>query len=226
MFISSHYDISEKQPSYHLEALMLEQVDNQIFVTGFDFDDDGKPMNRRVVDPDDVITKLTSQVKMANGIIDSRILVNNPTKFVFHYTPDEKQIMFYKYGKNILAKPIRWCSFVFKYEQGKLSIAAYRGKKRPTLTTRLYYAPLPNVHPTGSICLGSCTIPKNGNPDDIAKAYFESCKTHLLGSPLRGYEWRSRILDDKTYFKWLLTKVDTPIKMGELNPIGTLADFI
>lgn len=222
-FSAKHHEAIEVKQQYNVEAILLEHVDGQSFVTAFDLDSQGAVKGKRIVNPSDLVTKFSSQQDTDKGFIDPRILVNTRGKIVWHYTPRSNQNLYYRYGSNSMAKPIKWCSFLFKYESGRLSIAVLRSKQRPTLTTRIYHAPLPNVHSNGDICLGSCVLPKTGNIDQISEAYFESTKTHMLsGCRLRGKE----NLSDKDLFKWLESKVENPIRVSELTPFGTVQNFI
>ncbi|MFA0698170.1 hypothetical protein, partial [Vibrio sp. 10N.222.49.C9] len=76
---------------------------------------------------------------------------------------------------------INWNHLVFCYDKSttSLCVAVTQHAKRCTATTRLYFAPLPNVWQNTSICLGSVNLPKTEDIDEIAKAYINSTKTHL-----------------------------------------------
>lgn len=223
MFTQSNYEAVGERKANRKEALILETYQNETFITCYDIDHKDNPVNPRVVSPEAVLEKLSADRVCETDIIDSRILVNTKSKLVWHYTPSPKQPLYYRYNNHSMATPIQWCSFVLKRQGQGLSIAVVRSKQRPTLSTRLYRAPLPNVYQSGQICLGSCVLPDTVNVDAISEEYLNSAKTHLIyKSPLRGQE----TLSDTELFTWLQSKITAPIRVSELAPFGTLADFI
>lgn len=129
----------------------------------------------------------------------------------------------YQHKGSSFAAPIQWCNFVFKLQDGALSVVVSRGKSRINGNTKLYHAPLPNVYESAKICLGSCTIPNSTDIDQISEAYFNSTKTHFnCNKSFRSKKQKT----PKEYAQWLKTKVKSSIKVSELTSFGTLNQFI
>ncbi|MFC5079548.1 hypothetical protein VTH8203_01536 [Vibrio thalassae] len=208
--------------TYRKEAFVLEHFGKESFLTAYDVNDDNTIANARVISRAEFIESLCSN--SVNEIIDPRILVNSAMLKVWTYTPRPNQPLFFNYAKRKFASPIKWCTFVFKYQKGSLSVGVIRAAKtRPTLETKVYYAPLPNIYSSGNICLGSCTLPTNGSIDEISEAYLNSTKTHfnyknLFRDPTLGCY--------SNYYAWLERKRTEPIKVSELSVMGTLGTFI
>ncbi|MDF9399070.1 hypothetical protein [Vibrio sp. 1180_3] len=210
--------------TYRREAFIVEHFDKESFVTAYDIDLQNKISNARVVNRDDLIDALKT-ANHSNGldILDPRILVSTPSTMVWTYKPSKYQPLYYRHNNRTFAKPILWCTFIFKYHQGRLSVCVAPNGKRPTVNTRVYCAPLPNVYQSGKICLGTCQLPTTGNIDEISEAYFNSTKTHMNSN---GLFRKKKSLGNTDYYAWLQSKVETPIRVSELAVYGTLNNFI
>lgn len=202
------------------ELYLLESVGSLSYLSVFDVK--GKKVsNERTIAPEELIAKLSCTD--SDTWIDSRILVSTPQKLVWHYTPEPDQNLYYKHGSNKIISPIKWCSFVFKRVGKNLSVVALQHKTRPKLTTRVYHAPLGNVYASSAICLGTAQLPDTNDIDEISKTYFESVKTHINNTNfLRGKDK----LTNQDYFDWISEKRTKPIRVSELEPFGTVKDFI
>lgn len=206
------------------EVFILESIGGRSFLTAFDCVNN-KPANPRSVHPEALIEKLSGN-SIQTSFIDERILVKNSQMIVWTYTPPKGQLLHYRHNGKTLVAPIQWNNLIFKKHGRALSVVAVRSKKRPSLTTRVYHAPIPNVYTSGNICLGNVSLPETDNIDDLAQVYLQSTKTHLNNSIFLRKHAKDKSLTSKVYYEWIKTKTENPILVSELSVYGTLNDFI
>jgi len=68
--------------------------------------------------------------------------------------------MWFKFSNTEQKVRVPWPTLLYVVHKGGLRLAALSSNRRPNLETRLYEAPLMNVSPGGSVCLGSIKRPK------------------------------------------------------------------
>lgn len=206
---------------------LLEQFGNDGFISQMSISNNNEIGTPVTINPTELIEALSTATTLTantqSELIDPRILVKTANKLVWHYTPKATQRLYYSHGNQKINAPIKWCNFVFMLQGKQLSVAAVQHKTRPNAKTRLYHAPLPNVYQSGKICLGSCTMPDTLDIDVLSETYFDSVKTHLN---FKGQFRAHKNTSQQQYYQYIKTKVNNPIRVSELNPLGTLADFI
>ncbi len=116
-----------------------------------------------------------------SSLLPENILANSPSRLVWYKKP-EVRLMWFKTG-SAPAKSIRvpWPGLILKATAGRLDLAAYKGKRRPSATTQLYHAPLMNVYAKCNLCFGSATVPSDLSVSSIPaweSAVFDSIFTH------------------------------------------------
>ncbi|MFL7013649.1 hypothetical protein [Enterovibrio norvegicus] len=205
---------------------VFEQFGTEGFVSQINVRQNGELDTPKVIDPQELVQKLSeanAYSRNEDDLIDPRILVKSSRKLVWFYQPKPRQPLFYKLGASTFSKPIQWPTFVFKRTGTALSVCVIQNNSRPNNNTRVYHAPLPNVYKTGAICLGSCVLPLTNDVDALSEAYLNSIKTHLNYN--NGLRHQPQLTDAK-YFKWVKSKIKSPISVSELAPYGTLESFI
>lgn len=221
------FDRQDSQQRIARTVYLLEQFGDKAFLSQMPVEDDGEIGQGHVIDPNQFIETLreAQNTDDSDGVdlIDRRLLVKNSKHMVWMYTPNPDQPFYYHHQNKRLAKPIHWPTFVFKRTGQSLSVCVLQHKTRPSLNTRVYHAPLPNVYKSGSICLGGCVLPLTDDIDAITEEYLNSVKTHLnFDGGFRGVD----AMTDKQYFQYIQRKTKEKIKVSELTPFGTLKDFI
>lgn len=120
---------------------------------------------------------------------------------------------------------ITYPSLVFMADaDGKLSVAAYAGTGRPSLSKPLYHAPLWNIYSGTSVCLGGATTPKTISPDTMGvweDAIFNTLFSHsnhdyVIKMP------KSKSCSNKDYLRIIKDKAKTKTKFAikELTPLN------
>ncbi|WP_439438041.1 hypothetical protein [Salinivibrio costicola] len=220
-------DLHDSQERLTRTVYLLDQFGDRAFLSQMPVLDDGEIGEAHVIDPNQFIETLREAQNIDNsesvGLIDQRLLVKNSKHMVWMYTPTPDQPFYYRHMNKRLATPINWPTLVFKRTGQSLSVCVLQHKTRPSLNTRVYHAPLPNVYKSGSICLGGCVLPMTDDIDAITEEYLNSVKTHLnFDGGFRGVD----AMTDKQYFQYIQRKTKEKIKVSELTPFGTLKDFI
>lgn len=213
------------------QIFVVETISNKTFITEY-AQVAGKVSGGQVLSTNEFIEVVSQLRKLptdttakSKALIDSRILLDDGFSLVWTYTPEPDQNLYYSHGGHGFIGVIQWPTFIFRRSGNQLSIGVIQSRhKRPTLDTKVYRAPLPNISGTGAICLGSAKLPKsNLDIDAIAKAYLDSTKTHF------GYSNCFRHKKEITaaqYVKWLKQKESEPVRVSELAVFGTVKDFI
>ncbi|ENM5835483.1 hypothetical protein NTH44_003593 [Vibrio metoecus] len=221
-------DKSLNKPNTNSRTLFLiEQIGSEGFVSKMDIDSEGNIGSSIVINPSELIERMyeaqSNNNSHSKSLLDERILVKNCDELVWYYKPEDKQRFFYRHEGRTINAPIKWPTFIFRKTGNELKVGVIQHNKRPTLTTRIYYAPLPNVYDSGKICLGSCTLPNTFDVDEISKAYFNSVKTHINNKKmLRAF----KMISQEDYFQFISKKKTEPVRVSELTVYGTVKQFI
>ncbi|WP_062052963.1 PRTRC system protein B [Aquimarina longa] len=146
-----------------------EEHNKQIYVEHFDMDANGNPINAHplTVREAEQLSKLlnTKQLQenacfLPNGILPTNVLhINsNENGHVIWFTKPQKRQLFFVKSLGISNGKANVPTLLWKATKTELSVFALKGTKRPTLKTKLFYAPFFNVYESGTICMGTVDI--------------------------------------------------------------------
>lgn len=113
-------------------------------------------------------------------------LVSSRTMLIWYRLPETRDIRF---ANRTIKTPMPGLIFIAA-ANWPLRCFAFKGRKRPTLDTPLYYPPLGNVYRDGNFCTGNVNLPREVRAEHIPtweNFVLESTNTHS-GSvkPVRG----------------------------------------
>lgn len=141
----------------------------------------GTPVSKRSVKA--ALTALGEQSEGGLSFLAGEVLARNDQQVVWWEPPKLKRMWFNT--KECLGQRTgsAWQpGLVFAYcVNGGLKVWAVRGKKRPTVATKLYQAPYHNVWEDGQVCTGSMVLPKRideGTQATVTNSFFGSNFTH------------------------------------------------
>ena len=124
----------------------------------------GRPLEKKM------IRELTKAVMLKNnvgvGFFPPNLLSYDDkidTKLLWWSPPGRRQLFFHK-GTKIPNGTANCPALLFYVKGQKLNVWALKRKRRPTLKTRVYAAPFPNVGHRGSVCMGTAKIPEHDVP--------------------------------------------------------------
>ncbi|AIM35305.1 PRTRC system protein B [Sphingobacterium sp. ML3W] len=199
-----------------------------VYVEHFDMDKNGNPINAHplTVKEAKVLAKSLQMEKdkdnaflKSNGILPTNILHINPIEkgSVLWYTKAQRRQLYFVNGLDIPNGMVYVPPMIWYANKNSLSVFALTSDRRPTESTKLYYAPFFNIYEDGKVCMGSVNINiKNSvSVEEFTKAwedyFFNSYFSHLLGSnsPINGNcvtLWRDLIQTGKPFPKEVLKK--------------------
>lgn len=119
--------------------------------------------------------------------IPENVLISTRTVLAWYREPEVREIPF-KDGVQVNA-PLPGLVFIARDGQ-PLRTYAYKGRKRPTPDTELYFTPLGNVYESGTTCTGNVNVPRNVSVANVPKwesFILDARNTHLSGIvPIKG----------------------------------------
>jgi len=128
----------------------------------------------------DTLVSIMLETDSSVEFLDPRILVKSRSHLVWYTAPQHIDVLFKGEMHNA---PIP--GLVYIAESGKpLRCFAFKGKKRPTPQTQLFFAPFGNYYKNGSFCTGNATVPKNNTIGDIPgweRFVLQCTNTHMGG---------------------------------------------
>ncbi|QHV99197.1 PRTRC system protein B [Spirosoma endbachense] len=144
---------------------------NDVYVESFEIDQTtGQPINAHPLSIEEA-AKLGRQLNSAqekhmgflvpDGLMPETVLYVNPRSegLAIWYTPPMKRKLFFSKHLEIKDGPAYVPALLWKATKSQLYIFALKSKKRPTVSTPLYHAPLFNTAANGLVCIGDVTIP-------------------------------------------------------------------
>lgn len=206
-------------------ALVIYQTKDehnpQTYVEHFDMDKNGQPINAHPL----TIKEAQALHKMLNteeieqnacftpkGILPTNVLHLNPNgngKVIWFTKPQKRQLFFVK-SLGIPNGQANVPTLLWVATKNKLSVFALKGTRRPTLKTKLYFAPFFNIYHKGNICMGTVDI-KTHKSDCLEEFmhlweehFFNSYFSHLLDnynpivSNIVAF-WQNQINTDKPF---------------------------
>ena len=117
---------------------------------------------------------------------------------VWYILPCEKYLSLSK-ATQIRSGNIRLPGIIFKYQNGKLFIFCFKGKKIPNIDTPIYHNPFYNVYAGGDVCLGSAEI-KTENKD--IDTIIRGCENAFFGSTFTHSSSGTEVKDGKSRTVW------------------------
>lgn len=147
-----------------------------------------------------------------NGLLPSNVLHLNPSENgqVIWYCKPQKRKLFFVESLAIPNGIAYMPTLVFKATKTELSVYALKSNRRPTMNTKLYYAPFFNIYESGKICMGTVDIQvKDANSLEEfinlwEEYFFNSYFAHLLSNynPIKNNIvefWQKQINTDKPF---------------------------
>ena len=156
------------------------------------------------------------------GLFPPNILSIDHERTIWHAPPVKRKLYFSK-SLNIPNGKAHIPGLIFISRNG-LSVYAYLESDRPTIETKLYYAPFHNINGSGGVCMGSSKRSKGAtvaeNIIGWEEAFFMSEFTHMGANPLtKGYNlnviWTDLIKNGGKF----PVKALKPIKNGKRNKV-------
>lgn len=154
-----------EMPVDHHYALVFSSLVNGETVISYHDIINSRLADGRFVNADTVQTiahSLTKEKKKSGWSHDA-VLFENESSICWFRKPSKQpeKIWFRGAHSEPIELHVRLPGLIFIRQKWtrSLCVFAYAGKKRATPVTQLYYAPLCNVHASGSVCLGSAEVP-------------------------------------------------------------------
>jgi PRTRC genetic system protein B len=146
----------------------------------------GKPMiGEGVTLTSSVVTNLLMRMRKTRkaGILPEHVLTIGENLTIWWTPPQKRTAWFKTKDEELNQAPISvfYPAFLYVLVGRSMSIYAFKGKKRPTVDTPLFHAPLMNIFERGGVCTGNVDFPKSvnlGKLDLWEKALLDSYFTH------------------------------------------------
>lgn len=201
------------------------------FTTGTD----GAPVigAGRLLSMQDIEALLRSALKHqggAIGLLPANVLSISGTHLAWTVPAQVRPMLFNMAGSPLKTLTVPWPRLLLVASaNGRLAVAALRGRGRPTAKTRLYNAPLMNVGCDGVVCTGSAPLPGGCGIEDMATweaVLFDTAFSHVNN---RGtlFQGNGKPVDDKTHFRFwaaLSRKGAETFPAERLMPMGMSID--
>lgn len=219
-------------------GLVFYSSQNGVSVTRHKFSG-GTMLSGVIIDFDQVHDALTNAQSLNNHkyqctdlddcFLPENLLMDNHKMMVWFHPSCEAQMWLRLGGR----KPIRldpiWpaMAFILNKKKVKLSIVALESDERPTLDSRAYYAPLPNIFDDHHLCQGSAMLPPQLTPANISEIEDTLYKSAFDGFK-RDSAFTSPDANSNPLIYWReLNASKRAINVSkELQPIGTLRETI
>jgi PRTRC genetic system protein B len=91
---------------------------------------------------------------------------------------------------------------------GKLAVAAVKGRNRLSAKTRLFHAPLMNVSNNGAVCTGSATVPIECGVEDLKQwesVMFDTAFSHVNNQSTLHLGRKNKEVDTKVHYRFWQT---------------------
>jgi PRTRC genetic system protein B len=194
---------------------------------------EGSIIQEYPVDPAQIALALAAKVTFDTGLLGGNTLLvrqDGVKKMLVEYRPPAKTGLFIDGSETALRVPLPGLVLIRAASDDKTSqYAVYAVKRRPEkLDIPLFYAPLPNVFGSGSICWG--TVPKV-DADALRGASLSNDWTMLLGSSFGDHACGGKSKRQPHDIRKLLIELETSkakrYPTGDLVPVKkTLAQMI
>lgn len=221
------------------QALLIFQHatdEGSFYVESYDMDEQGKPINAHPLNEEEMgalaeVFSRPMQNKPAflesKGLLPENVLCVNPADgFALWYTPARQQPLFFADQLGIQNGKASVPALLWKASLDQLTIFALRENTRPTLKTKVDYAPFFNISSQGRVCMGTVNtkIPNHITLEDFMQTwetfFFNSYFSHLIGN-----HWPVSVNIVQLWQELVLT--DLPFPTDKLLPSSyTLKDLL
>ncbi len=209
---------------YPYSALVFYKSDenyDNFYVEHFDMDSKGTPINAHplTLQESKQLSKMLNVEQeqkntcfIPNGLMSNTILHLNPTDNgqVIWYNKPQKRLLYFIDNLGIPNGTTYVPTLIFKATKTELSVYALKSNRKPTMNTKLYYAPFFNIYENGKICMGSVDVKvsKSQSLEEFINLwedhFFNSYFSHLLSNynPIKNNIvefWQKQINTDKPF---------------------------
>ncbi len=226
-----NHDITKELGTmYHPHSALViyqsKDVNKVTYVEQFDMDANGNPINAHPLTTREAerLSKSLNTKQLQNNacfisksILSTTVLSINPSGQgkVIWYSKPQKRHLFFIDKLGIPSRVAHLPALVWKATKNQLSVYALKNTSRPTLKTKLYYAPFFNVYKNGGVCMGTVNIKvvKSSSLEEFILEwethFFNSYFSHLLDNynPIQGNLvslWQDVIIANKPFPKDVL----------------------
>ncbi len=115
------------------------------------------------------------------GFLPAEIIAHSASQLAW-FVPGGVRPMWFRTGTTTLSANVPWPSLILCARQNRLALVAVPTVQRPKSSTRLFHAPLMNVHASTDLCEGSATYPATWTLTDRAEyesVLFETAFSHV-----------------------------------------------
>jgi PRTRC genetic system protein B len=151
-----------------------------------------------------------------------------PDRLLFHDTertiwwmPAAQRPMHLRDAATQVTISTRWPTLVFMAVDRSLFVAAIAEDARPSASTPIFHAPMPNVWPTTQMCTGDATLPLGASISEIP--FWEACVLDTAWTHSNHPGALKNTARDKSSADAFWRKRNgnlTPFPSARLNPIG------
>lgn len=186
------------QPMQALVVFQHATDDTSFYIESYDMDEQGRPINAHPLNEEEMgtLADLFSKPKPnrptfleVKGLLPENVLCVRPADgFALWYTPARQQPLFFADRLGIQSGKASVPALLWKASLHQLTIFALREFTRPTLNTKVDYAPFFNINSQGLVCMGTVNteIPNHIALEDFMQAwetfFFNSYFSHLTGN--------------------------------------------
>lgn len=131
-----------------------------------------------LLDPGELATSLADEGAKTSYWIADNVLVMGYDHLAW-WTPAQRRPLFFNIDemKAATGRPVPHPPLLWIARRSRLSVYALRDNRRPTLDSKTYRAPYPNMHDDHQMCIGSVPMPDYAVPTAIRQyesAFFDS----------------------------------------------------
>ena len=176
-----------------------------VYVEHFDMDDSGNPINAHpltVMEADNLAKSLLLEQENESAFLKPKTLLpsnvlsldpNEEKGTVIWHTKAQLRDLFFVESLGIPNGKAYVPPMLWKASKSSLSVFALKSNKRPTVNTKLQYAPFFNVYSNGRVCLG--TIKVDIKNSSSVKEFIEAWEHYFFHS------YFSHVVDAGRYIK-------------------------
>lgn len=209
------------EPKSALVIYQTKETTPETYVEHFDMDKNGMPINAHplsVREAENLAKMLKTREQTEKAYLQSQgLLPNNILQIklggngtVIWFSKAQKRQLFFIESLGIPNGIANVPTLLWKATKTKLSIFALKGTRRPTLHSKLCYAPFFNIYQGGDICMGTVDVQtsKATSLEEFIQLweehFFNSYFSHLLDdyNPINGNIvnlWQELVNTDKPF---------------------------
>lgn len=168
---------------------------------------------------------LNGESEIRHCWLPHNLMMLNSSQMVW-YVPSRQRLMHFKSKGKTYHVDIQWPSLVFKFTaSGALHVAAYAGKGAPSLTTKLYHAPIWNIFANTRLCTGSADTTNIIGVEAMKiweAAIYDTVFTHSNHDKVIKPKGKQNAVTDVAYLRFIRgkAKVNEMIKASEMTPLN------